>query len=64
MTKTVVRNGNLENALKTFKQKVAKSGTLSECKERKHYTKPGVARREAKKNALKNAKKNAKKSDY
>ena len=29
MTKTIVKNGNVENALKRFKQQVAKSGTLS-----------------------------------
>ena len=28
MTKTIVKNGNVENALKRFKQQVAKSGTL------------------------------------
>ena len=57
MTKTVVKNGNIEGALKRFKQQVAKSGTLSEFKKREHYSKPGVVRREAKKNAIKNSKK-------
>ena len=62
MTKTVVKNGNFEAAFKNFKQKVAKSGIPSKFKERKHFTKPGVAKREAKENAIKNAKKNAKKN--
>lgn len=57
MTKTVVKNGNVENALKRFKQQVAKSGTLSEYKKREHYSKPGVVRREAKKNAIINSRK-------
>lgn len=64
MTKTVVKNGNVESALKRFKQQVAKSGTLSEYKKREHYNKPGVVRREAKKNAIKNSKKNSKSRDY
>ena len=49
MTKVVVRNGNIDGALKKFKQKVAKSGLPSECKKREHYSKPGIQRREAKK---------------
>lgn len=60
MTKTVVKNGNIEGALKRFKQQVAKNGTLSECKKREHYSKPGILRREAKKNAIKNSRKKAK----
>lgn len=64
MTKTVVRNGNVENALKRFKQQVAKSGTLSEYKKREHYSKPGVVRREAKKNAIINSRKQSKKNKY
>ena len=48
MTKVVVKNGNIDGALKRFKQVVAKSGIPSECKKREHYSKPGVQRREAK----------------
>ena len=62
MTKTIVKNGNVENALKRFKQQVAKSGTLSEFKKREHYSKPGVLRREAKKNASR--KQNRKNRNY
>jgi small subunit ribosomal protein S21 len=57
MTKVVVKNGNFEGAFKKFKNDQAKNGTLSEYKKREHYTKPGVARREAIKNAIKNSKK-------
>ena len=32
MTKVVVKNGNIDGALKRFKQVVAKSGIPSECK--------------------------------
>lgn len=61
MTRVEVKNGNLENALKRFKVKVQRSGVPSELKKRKEYTKPGVARREAKKEAIRNARKNNKK---
>jgi small subunit ribosomal protein S21 len=61
MTRVEVKNGNIENALKKFKIKVQRSGTLSEMKKRKEYSKPGVVRREAKKEAIKNAKRNNKK---
>lgn len=56
MTKVVV-NGNLEKAMKTWKMKVAKSGVPSELKKKKHYTKPGVEKREAKKEMIRNARK-------
>ena len=49
MTKVVVKDGNVDGALKKWKVKVAKSGVPSELKKRKHYEKPGVKRREAKK---------------
>lgn len=64
MSKTVVKNGNVENALKRFKQQVAKSGTLSEYKKREHYIKPGAVRREAKKNAIINSRKQNKKNRF
>ena len=57
MTKVVVTNGNIDGALKKFKAKVARSGVPSELKKKKHYTKPGVQRREAKKEMIRNARK-------
>ena len=57
MTKVVVKNGNIDGALKRFKQVVAKSGIPSECKKRECYDKPGVRRRVAKKAGIKNARK-------
>ena len=57
MTKVVVRNGNVDGALKKFKQKVARDGIPSEFKKREAYDKPGVKRREAKKAGIKNARK-------
>ena len=58
MTKVIVKNGNVDGALKKFKQKVAKNRIPSECKKREHYSKPGVQRREAKKAGIKNSRKN------
>lgn len=55
MTKVVVRNGNVDSALRTFKQKYVKDGLLKELKKREHYTKPGERRREARKEAIKNS---------
>ena len=57
MTKVVVKDGNVDGALKKWKVKVAKSGVTSELKKRKHYEKPGVKRREAKKEMIRNARK-------
>ena len=55
MTKVVVKDGNVDGALKKWKVKVAKSGVPSELKKRKHYEKPGVKRREANKEMIRNA---------
>ena len=55
-----VKNGNVDGALKKFKQRVAKSGLSSEVKRKQAYDKPGVQRRNAKKEAIKNSRKAAK----
>ena len=57
MTQVAVKNGNLEFALKKFKQKVARDGVPSECRKRECYDKPGIRRREAKKAGIKNTQK-------
>ena len=54
MTQVAVK-GNLDYALKKFKQKVARDGVPSECKKREGYDKPGVKRRLAKKEGIKNS---------
>ncbi|NLL45053.1 MAG: 30S ribosomal protein S21 [Mollicutes bacterium] len=51
MTKVIVRNNNVEGALKNFKQKIARDGLLKEIKEREHYSKPGVRKRKAQQEA-------------
>ena len=57
MTKVEVRNGNVDNALKRFKIKVARSGVPSELKKHKCYEKPGVRRRNELKEMIKNSRK-------
>ncbi len=64
MTHVEVKDGNVESALKRWKIKVQRSGTPSEIKKRKEYSKPGIIRREAKKNAIKNARKHNKNNNY
>lgn len=60
MTKVVVRNGNVDGALRTFKQKNVKDGLLKAVRERQEgYMKPGVKRRKAKAEAIKNSRKKA-----
>lgn len=61
MTKVVVRNGKVDEALKNFKQKIVKNGLLKEVREKEHYSKPGVKKRNAKKEAIKNSRKREKK---
>jgi ribosomal protein S21 len=62
MTRVVV-NGNIDGALRKFKQRVARSGVPSEVKKRQEgYKKPGVERREARKAAMKNANKYARRA--
>lgn len=50
MTKVIVRNGNVDSALRTLKQKNAKDGSSKKARERQEgYIKPGVRRRIEKK---------------
>ena len=62
-TQVTVKNGNLDLALRKFKQKVARDGVPSECKKRESYIKPGVARSAAKKEGIKNSKKRNRKDN-
>ena len=60
MSTVTVKNGNVDGALKTFKQKNAKDGLLKEIRKREHYEKPGLKKRNAKKEAIKNARRGKK----
>lgn len=61
MAQIQVKNGNLDSAIKRYKQKLARSGVPSEAKKHDAYDKPGVRRRKAKKEAIKNARRNERK---
>lgn len=43
---------NIERALKRFKRKFEKTGTLRELRSRKHFEKPSVIQRKAKEKAI------------
>ena len=62
MTEVTVK-GNLDGALKKFKQKCARDGVLSEAKKRKFYDKQGVKRREEKKQNIINSRKRNKRTN-
>ena len=61
MTKVVVRDGNVESALRTFKQKNVRDGLLKKARERQEgYKKPGVKRREKRQERRKNSRRREK----
>ena len=57
MTKVMVKDGNIDGALRKLKVSVAKSGVPSKLKERKYYEKPGVKSRREKEEMTRNARK-------
>jgi len=58
MSKVIVRNGNVDGALRTMKQKNARDGLLKKARERQEgYKKAGVRRREKKDEGIKNTRK-------
>lgn len=46
--KVIVKDGNVEKALRKFKKKVQESGLLLELQQRERYTKPSVTKKVAK----------------
>jgi small subunit ribosomal protein S21 len=57
----IVRNGNLEQAMRVLKRKVQKEGLVKELRDRQFYKKPSEIKQEKKKEAIKNWKKKQKK---
>jgi small subunit ribosomal protein S21 len=51
----IVRNNNVEKALRVMKRKMEKEGLLLELKERAYYQKPSEKKRLAKKRGIKRA---------
>ena len=52
MLKIPVVKGNLNRALKQFKKKFRDTKTLQKLRDRKEYTKPSIAKRQAKEKAI------------
>ena len=48
----IVRNNNVEKALRLMKRKMKKNGMMQELKDRQYYQKPSEKRREAKKRGI------------
>ena len=58
MTLTViVKNNNVEKAIRTLKKKVLKEGLLKEIKKRQYYEKPSLKRQRKMKENIKRAQK-------
>ena len=61
MVTIVVRNGNLEQAMRVLKKKVQKEGIIKLYKEKQVYEKPSEKKRRKKKEGIANFKKQQKK---
>ena len=61
MVTIVVRNGNLEQAMRVLKKKVQKEGLIKLYKEKQVYEKPSARKRRKKKEGIANYKKKMKK---
>ena len=57
MVEVIVRNNNVEKALRVMKRKLKKNGLLLELKDRQYYQKPSEIKREKAKQRLVNIKK-------
>ena len=57
MVKVDVREGNVEQALRTLKKKLNREGFFREMRARKHHEKPSEARRRCKAEAVRRARK-------
>jgi|TARA_B100000927_G_scaffold287983_1_gene281820 small subunit ribosomal protein S21 len=55
MVEVIVRNNNVEKALRVMKRKLKKNGLLLELKDRQYYQKPSEKKRLAKKRGIKRA---------
>jgi len=65
LAKIILGKGeSVDSALKRFKSKVYRDGTLAENKKREFYVKPGVARRLKENESKRNSKKNSSNSRY
>jgi small subunit ribosomal protein S21 len=60
MIEVVVRNNNVEKAMRVLKKKLLKDGLIKEIKERQYFSKPSEIKREAKKQQIRRYKKEQK----
>tara|TARA_B100001059_G_scaffold125107_1_gene125111 strand:- start:106 stop:312 length:207 start_codon:yes stop_codon:yes gene_type:complete len=60
MTEVIVRNNNVEKAMRVLKKKLLRDGLIKEIKERQYYSKPSEVKREAKKQSIRRIKKEQK----
>ena len=63
MTTIIVRNNNIEKALRVLKRKAKKDGLIQELKDRQYYQKPSEKKRLAKKRGIARWKKEQKKRE-
>ena len=63
MTTIIVKNNNVEKALRVLKRKIKKNGLMQELKERQYYQKPSEKKRLAKKRGIARVKKEMKKRE-
>ena len=57
----VVKNGNVERAMRTLKKKLQKEGLLKELKQRQYFEKPSAKRKRKKAEGIKRYQRNLKK---
>ena len=57
----VVKNGNIERAMRTLKKKLQKEGLLKELKQRQFFEKPSAKRKRKKAEGIKRYQRNLKK---
>ena len=57
----VVKNGNVERAMRTLKKKLQKEGLLKELKQKQYFEKPSAKRKRKKAEGIKRFQRNLKK---
>ena len=57
----VVKNGNVERAMRTLKKKLQKEGLLKELKQKQYFEKPSAKRKRKKADGIKRYQRNLKK---
>ena len=61
MVTVVVKNGNVERAMRTLKKKLQKEGLLKELKQRQYFEKPSAKKKKEKAEGIKRYQRNLKK---